>query len=1144
MSRNRRNEEAFPHGNDPLWYKDAVIYELPVKAFADSTGDGVGDFNGLIEKLDYLQDLGVTALWLLPFYPSPLRDDGYDIADYTNIHPSYGTLGDFRALLREAHRRRLRVITELVINHTSDQHPWFQQARHSPPGSSKRDFYVWSDSPEKYKETRIIFKDFEPSNWSWDPEANAYYWHRFYAHQPDLNYDNPAVHAAVFRVLDFWLNLGIDGLRLDAVPYLYEREGTNCENLPETHAFLRELRQHVDGKFKNRMLLAEANQWPEDAVAYFGQGDECHMAFHFPVMPRLFMAIRMEDRFPIIDILQQTPPIPETAQWALFLRNHDELTLEMVTDEDRDYMYRVYAQDPQARINLGIRRRLAPLLENHRGKIELMNGLLFSLPGTPVLYYGDEIGMGDNIYLGDRNGVRTPMQWNADRNAGFSRANPQRLYLPIIIDPAYHFEAVNVEVQQNNPYSLLWWMKHLIALRKRYRAFGRGSLDFLYPQNHKVLAYVRRYQDECILVVANLSRFIQAVELDLTPFKGMRPVEMLGRAKFPAIGERPYFLTLGSYAFYWFILESQPTAVQPAPAERNQLPVLEVNGPWDTVFRGAAREVLNEMLPGYLDHCPWFRAKGRQTEAAMILETIPFSYHSDKKGQSPFCPAQIALVQVEYTEGDPETYLLPLAFITDKEAVEMPSLLPRAAIARLRVQQRGPYEPDKGDGQVSEGGTVPLLVEGFLYDPLGEKAFSAALVEAMVRRRRFKRAGGELIAWPNRNLRELRKAAEPLPEPALRNAGHSNTAVVYGERFILKVFRQIQEGMNPELEIGRFLAEKTSFQHVPHLLGGLEYQRSWGEPMTLAVLQGFVPNQGDAWRLSTDSLGRYFERVLTGEVQAQELPVPRRPLLDLVEGEFPQPAQELLGSFLESARLLGQRTAELHVALASVPEDPAFAPEPFTAMYQRSLYQSARANARQTFELLGRQLKDLPEAVRDAAQTLLGLEGELIKRARAIMDWKVTALRIRCHGNYHLGEVLYTGKDFVLLDFEGDPSRPPSDRRRKRAALRDVATMLRSFHYAALSAVRKGNIRPEDALALQPWIRFWRLWVSVTFLKAYLDATAHPTFLPKTRAELAALLDFYLLKRAIQELRYDLANFPERVHIPVQGLLQLLEVPA
>ena len=530
----------------PLWYKDAIIYQVHVRAFSDSTGDGVGDFPGLTSKLDYLQDLGVTALWLLPFYPSPLKDDGYDIANYTNVHPSYGTLKDFKVFLREAHARQLRVITELVLNHTSDQHPWFQRARRAKPGSTARDFYVWSDTPEKYKEARIIFKDFETSNWTWDPVAKAYFWHRFYSHQPDLNFENPQVQRELLQTVSFWLRMGVDGMRLDAVPYLFEQEGTNCENLPETHAFLKELRRYVDEEFPGRMLLAEANQWPEDASAYFGDGDECHTAFHFPIMPRLFMAKHMEDRFPIVDILQQTPAIPANCQWVLFLRNHDELTLEMVTDEERDYMYRVYAHDPQARINLGIRRRLAPLLNNNRRTIELLHGLLFSLPGTPVIYYGDEIGMGDNIYLGDRDGVRTPMQWSADRNAGFSQANPQRLYLPVVIDPEYLYETVNVETQRNNPQSFWWWIKRLIAVRNQHPAFGRGSLELLLPDNAKVLAFIRQMDDDRILIVANLSRFSQYVELDLSAHEGAVPVELFGHTRFPAIGKLPYLLTSGS----------------------------------------------------------------------------------------------------------------------------------------------------------------------------------------------------------------------------------------------------------------------------------------------------------------------------------------------------------------------------------------------------------------------------------------------------------------------------------------------------------------------------------------------------------------------------------------------------------------------
>src|SRR5437762_8998870 len=581
--------------DDPLWYKDAIIYELHVRAFHDSVGDGVGDFRGLAQKLDYLQDLGVTVIWLLPFYPSPLKDDGYDIAEYTSINPAYGTLPDAQEQLAAAHERGIRVITELVLNHTSDQHPWFQRARLAPPESLERDFYVWSDTPDKYREARIIFKDFETSNWAWDPVAKAYYWHRFYSHQPDLNFGNPAVHGALFKVLEFWLKLGVDAFRLDAIPYLYEREGTTCENLPETHVFLKKLRARLDALYPGKMLLAEANQWPEDSRPYFGEGDECHMAFNFPVMPRMYMALAQEDRFPIVDIMAQTPAIPENCQWALFLRNHDELTLEMVTEEDRDYMWRTYARDRQARINLGIRRRLAPLMGNHRGRIHLMNGLLFSFPGTPIVYYGDEIGMGDNIYLGDRNGVRTPTQWSADRNAGFTRANPQQLFLPVIIDPQYHYEQVNVEAQQNTTHSLLWWMKRLIAMRKRYKAFGRGTMEFLQPENRKILAFIRRFENETILVVAYLSRLVQTFELDLTPYRGMTPVELSGGTRFPEIGDRPYFLNLGPFVFFWFSLERVSQEI----TLTEDVPLINVRK-WDEVFADRQRDVLDKSIARYL----------------------------------------------------------------------------------------------------------------------------------------------------------------------------------------------------------------------------------------------------------------------------------------------------------------------------------------------------------------------------------------------------------------------------------------------------------------------------------------------------------------------------------------------------------------
>jgi maltose alpha-D-glucosyltransferase/alpha-amylase len=1115
----RRREAVLPPSeSDPLWYKDAILYELHVRAFQDSNGDGIGDFRGLVEKLDYLQDLGVTALWLLPFYPSPLRDDGYDIAEYTSIHPYYGTLPDFKLFLREAHRRGLRVITELVVNHTSDQHPWFKRARRAPPGSPERDFYVWSTTYEKYHEARIIFKDFERSNWTWDDVAGAYYWHRFYHHQPDLNYDNPAVHAAVFKALDFWLGMGLDGLRLDAVPYLYEREGTNCENLPETHAFLRELRAHVDRRFQGRMLLAEANQWPEDSVAYFGRGDECHMAFHFPVMPRLFMAIRMEDRLPILDILQQTPAIPDNSQWALFLRNHDELTLEMVTDEDRDYMYRVYAQDPQARINLGIRRRLAPLLENHRGKIELMNGLLFSLPGTPVLYYGDEIGMGDNIYLGDRNGVRTPMQWSGERNAGFSRANPQRLYLPVIIDPEYHYEAVNVQTQQNNPNSLLWWMKHLLALRRQHQAFGRGTLEFLRPDNHKVLAFVRRYRDENILVVANLSRLVQCVELDLGAFRGMVPYEMFGRTPLPPVGDAPYFLTLGSYAFYWFTLEAPQPAALPMPAHDAELPVLRAGKSWDHVLRGKAVHALEERLPDYLLRCDWFVSNHDFIKQVELRQTIEVPAASGT--------FQVALLGVTWANGDPETYVLPLAFASGDRAAQVQASHPDSVIARLQVRSR---TEDDGVGE-----------DGILYDPTWSGELCAAIVEAIARRRRLRAPEGEVSAWPTPALRQANGPPDPVGQPTVLRNDPYRTVAVYGSRYVLKLFRRLEEGANPDLEMGQFL-EQAGFRHALPLAGAVEFRAGQQAPAPLVVLKRSVPNQGNAWRYTLDDLSRYFERALARQQPTGDRPGLRTPLLDLAVGEVPPLAQEVIGGYLESARLLGMRTAEMHAALASAPDVPDFAPEPFSALHQRSLYQTARSQVRQVCELLRKRLKGMSEDVRAGAQELLGREEEVLRRAHTILDRKISAPRIRCHGDYHLAVVLYTGKDFLITNFEGNPARPLSDRRRKRAPLRDVAAMLRSFHYASIAALTGGHVRPEDVPALRPWARFWHRWVSAVFLRAYGEVAAQSTLLPRSREEQAVLLDFYLLKRALSELRFELDHHPERVKIPLRGLLELLE---
>ncbi|HEX2251981.1 MAG TPA: maltose alpha-D-glucosyltransferase, partial [Thermoanaerobaculia bacterium] len=789
---------------EPLWYKDAVIYQVHVKAYADSDGDGIGDFDGLTDKLDYLKSLGVSALWLLPFYPSPLRDDGYDIADYNEVNPHYGDLDAFRRFLDEAHRRGLKVITELVINHTSDQHPWFQRARRAKPGTPERNFYVWTDDPDRYREARIIFKDFETSNWAWDPVAEAYYWHRFYHHQPDLNFEEPAVQQAVFEAMDFWFEMGVDGMRLDAVPYLYERDGTNCENLPETHEFLKKLRARLDAKFDHRLLLAEANQWPEDSVEYFGDGDECHMAFHFPVMPRLYMAVRMEDRFPILDILEQTPAIPDNAQWATFLRNHDELTLEMVTDEDRDYMYRVYAADKRARINLGIRRRLAPLMGNDRRRIELMNALLFSLPGTPVLYYGDEIGMGDNIYLGDRNGVRTPMQWSSDRNAGFSRANPQRLFLPVIVDPEYHYEAVNVEAQQGNTHALLWWMRRLIALRQRYRAFSRGTIDFLHPRNHKVLAFVRRHGEERILVIANLSRFVQHVELDMKgcdpEFVGTTPVELFGRTPFPRIGDWPYLLTLGPHGFYWFSLERERLEIEERPTPRvaapEALPVLAARGDWHDLVLGERRRTLADGLEEILLSRRWFGGKARKIREVSLGDSVPLA--DARRGVD----AVFVLAHVEYVEGEAETYALFLAHAEGEPAERLLHDQPRFVYARL-----------------AEGGV--------LYDALVEPTVAQLLLDTIARERRLGDGGGALAGETTAAFAEAGGTRGELTA-RMSSAEQSNTSIIFGDRAILKLFRRLEAGENPDVEISRFLTLHTPFRNSPPLLGTLRIEHADG----------------------------------------------------------------------------------------------------------------------------------------------------------------------------------------------------------------------------------------------------------------------------------------------------------------------------
>ncbi|MBD2258312.1 maltose alpha-D-glucosyltransferase [Pseudanabaena sp. FACHB-2040] len=1108
--------------NDSLWFKDAIIYEVSIRAFADSNGDGVGDFPGLTKKLDYLQDLGVTAIWLLPFFPSPQKDDGYDISDYYSVNPIYGTLGDFKTFLEAAHQRGIRVIIELVVNHTSDQHPWFQAARTAPEGSQERDFYVWSDSPEKYQETRIIFQDFEPSNWSWDAVAGAYYWHRFYHHQPDLNFESAQVRQAIFDIADFWLEMGVDGLRLDAVPYLYEQEGTNCENLPQTHAFLKQLRRHIDENYPNRMLLAEANQQPEDAAAYYGQGDECHMTFHFPLMPRLFMALQLEDSFPIVDILQQTPQIPENCQWALFLRNHDELTLEMVSDQDREYMYRVYAQDTEARINLGICRRLAPLMANNQNQIKLMNCLLLSMPGTPVLYYGDEIGMGDNLNACDRNGVRTPMQWNTGPNAGFSSADPEQLHLPVIIDPVYHFEAINVETQQLNPSSLWWWTKRAIGVRKRFQSLGRGSFELLNTTNRKVLAFTRSYGNEHMLVVANLSRFAQTVELDLSAFAGTVPIEIFAGTQFPLIREDRYFLSLGSNGFYWFALQPQATAALPEPQSKH--PALVVEGKWHNVFsQPQAKAALEAILSDYLPTRRWFSGKARTIQSTQITEAIPLV--PDPAPETAGATAYIVLLRVIYSESSSEVYMLPLAYAEESVGSERIGEHYQHGLANLQMQGQN--------------------IGGVLYDALADKDFLSLSLAAIAHQHQYQGLAGKLVAtatdrvsWLQLNRNELKPS--PIKEE------QSNSSVVYGNRLILKFFRKLENGINPDLEIGRFLMQKPELKQFAPVVGAWEYHHPSGETMTLAIAQQFVANSIDAWSFTLDCLRNYFERVMVlPEADLHQVKLPSRSLVELLNRKAPSFSYNIIVSYLDTVKLLGQRTAQMHLALATDSENPDFAPEAFSLQHQRSVYQDMRDLTEQVLLLLEKRLETLLPDTQLLAQTILSRQGEIRDRIKALLTQPISATRIRCHGDYRLSQVLFTGKDFVIIDFEGEAARPLAERRTKRSPLRDVAGMLQSFNHALTLAFRNevanGLIRPDNLPVMEQWAQYWYSWVSATFINAYLATAEDASFIPKTQPELKALLDAYLFEKSIYELGYELNSRPDWVDIPLQRILQLLE---
>jgi maltose alpha-D-glucosyltransferase/alpha-amylase len=1083
--------------SDPLWFKDAVIYEVHVKAFSDSNNDGIGDFPGLTQKLDYLQDLGVTCLWVLPFFPSPLRDDGYDISDYMSVHPSYGTIEEFQRFLDAAHDRGLQVMIELVINHSSDQHPWFQRARHAPAGSTERNFYVWSDTDQKYKDARIIFTDTEKSNWTWDPVAQAYYWHRFFSHQPDLNYDSPEVLEEVLRVMRFWLDMGVDALRIDAIPYLVERDGTTCENLPETHAIIKAIRAAIDEGYAGRMVLAEANQWPTDVRPYFGDGDECHMAFHFPLMPRIYMALRQEDRLPITDIMAQTPAIPDNCQWGLFLRNHDELTLEMVSDDERDYMYLAYSADPRMRINIGIRRRLAPLLDNNRRRIELLNSILFSFPGTPILYYGDEIGMGDNIYLGDRNGVRTPMQWTPDRNAGFSRANPAKLYSPVIMDPVWGYEAINVEAQQNDASSLLNWMRNMIALRKLFQVFGRGSLRFLDASNRKILAYIRQYQDETVLCVANLSRFAQPVQLDLSGMEGMTPVEMLGYVEFPAITKAPYSLTLGPYGFLWLeIQQTLASAETGAVTDAEQAFYVENERDWKSILSGDGVRRLEALLPAWLQRQRWFGSKARNIVRARIADSALF----DEKRSA------LLWISVDYVEGEPDTWLLCLAMSFGEVAGALRESAPHQILATAGS----------------------AMLTGVLHEGLLRNA-PAALVEILATGQELRTRSGTVIGLPSTILPSLRGAQPLTARPA--TAEQSNTSAIFGDRLILKLFRRQQPGQNPDVEIGRFLTETASFSNAPPFGGSIEVRRVDEEPAALVLLQGLVQNEGDGWQWTLDELDRYYES--TASVKSPAAPSAAEP------GTAPPEAREHAGLYLDAAAILGRRTAELHLALASG-RDAAFAPhvpEPADLEAMRDLL---TAHAARAFDLLKTNLSRLPDDSVEPAGLALSRRGALLARFRALAALKNVGQWTRIHGDYHLGQVLRSKGDFVILDFEGEPARPLAERRARHSPLKDVAGMLRSFSYAALVALTKYTARrPEEFAQLESWARLWEASVSAEFLRAYRETIADSPIVPADRQEFDALLHIYVLDKALYELVYELNNRPAWIRIPLYGILSL-----
>lgn len=1062
--------------SEKLWYKNAVIYQLHVKCYSDSNGDGIGDFKGLTGKLDYIQTLGCNAIWIQPFYPSPLKDGGYDIAEYCDVHPDYGTLEDFKTFLTEAHSRGIKIITELVINHTSDQHAWFQRAREAKPGSQYRDYYVWSDTPEKYSEARIIFKDFETSNWTWDPVANAYYWHRFYSSQPDLNYDNPEIHDEIFKVLDFWMEMGVDGMRLDAIPYLYQRDGTDCENLPETHQFLKKLRAYVDSKYENRMLLAEANQWPEESAKYFGNEDECQMAYHFPVMPRLFMALKMEDRFPIIDIMEQTPSIADSCQWAMFLRNHDELTLEMVTDEERDFMYRSYAKDPQARINLGIRRRLSPLLENDRAKIELMNILLFSLPGSPIIYYGDEIGMGDNFYLSDRYGVRTPMQWDSSINSGFSDCNPQRLYLPLITDQEYHYTYLNVRNQKENKNSLLKWMSRIIALRQQHEVFGCGTLRFIESTNNHVLVFLREYNNERILVVANLSKSSQYVEIQLEEFANITPIDLFSSSPFNSISEGGYGLTLGRYGYYWLSLSK--SKIENADFGDKSVPAFICKNDWKEIFNLTnKKKLIDKLLPEFLQQSRWYRAKSKEIESLEISQILESKEN------------RLVFLKVVSKDGFEDEYHLPISFISLEEGLRLLSLHPRALICRIKVADQ----------------------EGFLVDSFYNKSFQSHILEMVASSKKLNASGVSIQFTGFSELKSIAQKEKCKQSDVLKNE-QTNTSIIYDNALICKAFRRVDEGVNPDFELTHYLYEEAQFHNVPKILGVIEKIES-NKKSTLGTIQGYIPNKGDGWNYTLNALETFFR---SGSPQIDS-------------------------TYLDMISCLGKRTAEMHLALSSnkiLSKD--MIPEPFTIFYQNSLFQGMRSKQKKVFSLLKSKLNEFEPNLQRLAKNVIEQESNIIDLYKKLLNRKFNVNKIRTHGDYHLGQILIVENDVIIFDFEGEPLLSISERKLKKCCFHDVAGMIRSFHYAAITSLNKQEVITKESYRTMPAL--WYKTVTSQFLKTYLETIDEKNqLIPNDPEELKILIDTHLMSKAINELNYELNTRPEWIFIPLKGILMLSE---